>query len=143
MVIAAASVVAIGLAYALLWLPMRNAVVRMNSELPQMRHQVAQMRAYADTLAVPVATMPTSIPKLADVRALAARAAIAPATVQGEAAEGDTLRVRIESVPGDALATLLDLAQHQNHWRPSDLQVARLAEPSRVRAEFTLTASTR
>ena len=143
MVIVAASAVAVALAYALLWLPMRNATLRMKSELPQMRRQVAQMRAYADALAAPAAAISTGVPKLADMRALAARAAIAPSAVQGEPAEGDTLRVRIESISGDALVTLLDLAQHQNHWRPSDLQVARLAEPSRVRAEFTLTASTR
>jgi type II secretory pathway component PulM len=139
LVFAAASVVAAGLAYALLWLPLLQATARGEAELPQLRRQAERLRAHLDAQGK-AASGKTSLskPSVVELRAIAARAGIPAATVQAEMVDGTSLRVRVDGVAGDPLMDLLEAAQRDKGWRVSELQVVRLAEPGRVRAEFVL-----
>jgi type II secretory pathway component PulM len=140
LVFAAASVVALGLAYALLWLPLLQATARGESDLPQLRRQAERMRTHLDSKAASRTTS-VSRPSVAELRAIAARSGIPAAAVQADVVDGANLRVRIDGVAGDPLMDLLDAAQRDKGWRTSEIQVVRLAEPGRVRAEFVLVGS--
>ena len=51
------------------------------------------------------------------------------------------MRIRLDAVGGDALISLLDIAQRERGWRVAEAHIARLDGPGRVRAEIVLTAA--
>jgi type II secretory pathway component PulM len=77
----------------------------------------------------------------AALRALAARAQVAAALTQIEAGSAAHKRLRFDAVNGEALVRFLELAQREGGWRITELQVARLGDGERVRADVALIGS--
>ncbi len=134
--VAAALLFAAALGWLLVWLPIQGDIARLTRELAMQRAALAQARVQADAMAG--LERRTAAP-VREARA-ALDLALTQSGIKASAIDrtGDDLRVTIDSVSFDALATVLESLQRDAALRVVDLTAAARVEPGMVRADFTL-----
>jgi len=134
--VAAALVFAAALAWLLIWLPIQSDIARLTREVGGQRAALAQARVQADAMAGLERRTPAPVREARAALDLAlTQSGIKPSAIDRT---GDDLRVTIDSVSFDALATVLESLQRDAALRVVDLTAAARVEPGMVRAEFTL-----
>ena len=133
-----AGVVVLGLAaWALLWQPLTRDTERLERRLVEQRVTLATARRQADEIAA--LARGTVEPSPRDARS-AVESALARQGLKATAIERSDdqhLRVTLDAVSFDALATLLDGLQRDARLSAVDLTAAARVEPGQVRAEMT------
>jgi len=143
MIAAGATVLAIMLAVALIWLPLERARVRLAAELPQLRASVVALQRDADEVkrlrALP-ATIPANPPPLAPLIAANTWARDLPG-VQLSVPDERHVKLVGADVGFTALLDWLATAQAAHGLRVETARIEALPAPGRVRAELTLERS--
>lgn len=145
MLVLAALVVALGLAYALLIDPAQAGRERLNKNLPELRQQVAQMQALAKEAAslsgrsASGSAGASAAPLLAmskqDIEAALARNGLKPQSVL---LTGDFAKVQLATVSFAGTLNWLDEMQKTALLSVVDANIVALAQPDMVNATFTL-----
>jgi general secretion pathway protein M len=145
MLAVAALVVTLGLAYALLIDPALAGRERLNKDLPELRQQVAQMRALAKEAASlsgrsasgPAGTSaaPSAVMSKQNIEAALARNGLKP---QNVLLTGDFAKVQLASVSFAGTMNWLDDMQKTALLSVADANIVALAQPDMVNATFTL-----
>jgi len=139
MIVAAAIVVALAVAWVGVWQPMNADIARLERDLPRARTVLATARAQADALVAlqrTAASAPSADPRVAVERVLAERG-LRPAVTALDVQDG-RVRLTFAAVRFDALIALLDALARTDGLRAVDAVVAARVEPGTVRAELTL-----
>ena len=143
MIAAGATVLAIMLAVALIWLPLERARVRLAAELPQLRASVVALQRDADEVkrlrALP-ATIPANPPPLAPLIAANTWARDLPG-VQLSVPDERHVKLVGADVGFTALLDWLATAQAAHGLSVETARIEALPAPGRVRAELTLERS--
>ena len=144
MLVLAALVATLGLAYALLIGPALAGRERLNRNLPELRQQVAQMQALAKEAAslsgrsasgpAGVSAAPMAMSKQ-DIEAALARNGLKPQSVQ---LTGDIAKVQLATVSFAGTLNWLDEMQKTALLAVVDANIVALAQPDMVNATFTL-----
>ena len=132
-----ASIVAIVLLVALVWLPLERTRARLNAELPRLRGSIAALERDAAEVkrlrALPVATGTAGTP----LASLATNAGGLPGA-QISVIDGKRVRVTGPDVGFTALLQWLRAAQATHGMRVESARLEALPAPGRVRAELVL-----
>jgi type II secretory pathway component PulM len=136
-VIAGAVVIAIA-AWALLWQPLARDTERLERRLVEQRATLVTARRQADEIAALARNNVAPLPRDArsDVESALARQGIKATAI--ERGDDQRLRVTLDAVSFDNLATLLDALQRDARLSAVDLTAAARVEPGQVRVEMTL-----
>jgi general secretion pathway protein M len=145
MLAAAALVATFGLAYALLIGPALAGRERLNKDLPELRQQVAQMRALAKEAAslsgrsapgsAETSAAPSTVMSKQNIEAALARNGLKP---QNVLLTGDFAKVQLASVSFAGTLNWLDDMQRTALLSVVDANIVALAQPDMVNATFTL-----
>ena len=139
--LAVGAVVALALAWLIVWQPLERDSERLARRLASDRAALADARRASDEIAG--LTRAPAAPIAADPRAvldsaLAARnLRTAASTI--ERLDDDRVRVTLDSIGFDALAALLDALQRDARLRAVEVVATARVEPGLVRADLTLT----
>jgi type II secretory pathway component PulM len=130
--------IALGLvAWALLWQPLTRDTERLERRLVEQRASLATARRQADEIAALARSTVELSPRDArsDVESALARQGLKATAI--ERSDDQRLRVTLDAVSFDALATLLEGLQRDARLSAVDLTAAARVEPGQVRAEMT------
>jgi type II secretory pathway component PulM len=130
--------IALGLAaWALLWQPLTRDTERLERRLVEQRASLATARRQADEIAALARSTDEPSPRdaRADVESALARQGLKATAI--ERSDDQHLRVTLDAVSFDALATLLNGLQRDARLSAVDLTAAARVEPGQVRAEMT------
>jgi type II secretory pathway component PulM len=130
--------IALGLAaWALLWQPLTRDTERLERRLVEQRASLATARRQADEIAALARSTVEPSPRdaRADVESALARQGLKATAI--ERSDDQHLRVTLDAVSFDALATLLNGLQRDARLSAVDLTAAARVEPGQVRAEMT------
>ena len=128
-------------AWALIWQPLTRDAERLERRLAEQRATLATARRQADEIASlsRSAIEPTPRDARADVEAALARQGFKATAI--ERGEDQRLRVTLDAVSFDALATLLDTLQRDARLTAVDVTAAARVEPGQVRAEIMFSSA--
>lgn len=128
-------------AWVLIWQPLARDTVRLERRLIEQRATLATARRQADEITALARS--TVEPSPRDARS-AVESALAQQGLKATAVErGDDqrLRVTLDAVSFDALASLLEALQRDARLNAVDLTAAARVEPGQVRAEMTFSSA--
>jgi general secretion pathway protein M len=136
----AGGVVLVLAAWALVWQPLTRDTERLERRLVEQRATLDTARRQADEIAALTrnAAAPSGRDARSDVEATLARQGLKATAI--ERGDDQRLRVTLDSVSFDILATLIDGLQHDARLSVVDLTAAARVEPGQVRAEMTLSS---
>jgi type II secretory pathway component PulM len=127
-------------AWVLIWQPLTRDTERLERRLVEQRATLATARRQADEIASlsRSAIEPSPRDARADAEAALARQGLKATAI--ERGDDQRLRVTLDAVSFDALATLLDTLQRDARLSAVDLTAAARVEPGQVRAEMMFSA---
>jgi type II secretory pathway component PulM len=127
-------------AWMLVWLPLTGDAERLERRLVEQRATLDTARRQADEIAALArnAAAPSARDARADVEAALARQGLKATAI--ERGDDQRLRVTLDSVSFDALASLLDSLQRDARLSVVDLTAAARVEPGQARAEMTFSS---
>jgi general secretion pathway protein M len=136
-VMAGAAVLALA-AWALLWQPLARDSERLERRLVEQRATLATARRQADEIASLARNNVDPLPRDArsDVESALARQGLKATAI--DRGDDQRLRVTLDAVSFDTLASLLDALQRDARMSAVELTAAARVEPGQVRAEMTL-----
>ena len=128
-------------AWVLIWQPLTRDTERLERRLAEQRATLATARRQADEIAslARSAIEPARRDARADVEAALARQGLKATAI--ERGDDQRLRVTLDAVSFDALATLLDTLQRDARLTAVDVTAAARVEPGQVRAEMTFSSA--
>jgi general secretion pathway protein M len=120
----------------LLWQPLTRDIERLERRLVEQRATLDTARRQADEIAALARN--TAVPAARDARS-DVESALARQGLKATAIDRDDqrLRVTLDAVPFDVLATLLESLQRDARLTVAELTIAARVEPGQVRAEMT------
>jgi len=126
-------------AWALFWQPLTRDTERLERRLAEQRTTLDTARRQADEIAALARN--TALPSVRDARS-DVESALARQGLKATAIDRDDqrLRVTLDAVSFDVLATLLESLQRDAHLSVVELTAAARIEPGQVRAEITFSS---
>jgi type II secretory pathway component PulM len=128
-------------AWVLIWQPLARDTERLERRLIEQRATLAMARRQADEIAALAqrAVEPSPRDARSDVESALARQGIKATAI--ERGDDQRLRVTLDAVSFDALASLLEALQRDARLSAVDLTAAARVEPGQVRAEMTFSSA--
>ena len=133
--------IALGLAaWALIWQPLTRDTERLERRLVEQRATLATARRQADEIAALARRTVEPSPRdaRADVESALARQGLKATAI--DRGDDQRLRVTLDAVSFDALASLLEALQRDARLSAVDITAAARVEPGQVRAEMTFSS---
>ncbi|MGA8863019.1 MAG: type II secretion system protein M [Gallionella sp.] len=137
MLVAAALVVAFGLAYAVLIDPALSGRKQLSKDLPVLRQQLAQMRALSSQAAL-LSLKPAVQPVAMSRESIEAALARNGLKTQNVLLNGDFAKVQFSAVSFANMLSWLDEMQKTSRLTVTDAEIVALPQPDMVNATITL-----